>query len=484
MARQEINIGAAPNDGTGDQLRVAFDKVNQNETEIYTAGPVGSNIQIAGNTISSINIDGGINLTPNGAGGITNSAPTAFNSTIQVDGNANFDGTVTINELTLNTLTVNTSFTSSGTTTLANVTAGTIDATALNTTANVAIGGTLDVTGVSNLSTLTTSGNVDMFGGTGVIFSINDGAATPTTLYSMDLATGNATYTNNLDVNGVTTVNDLTISNNFKMLGGNDGVNDRVLEIDNGTDTIISINSVTGDTNIGFDTISPAGGSTVTVWGHVKAWDPVADEDLATKLYVDNNAGGGSAPSAVTPAVNGAYVLLDNTAVIDLSTTPLVIGNVYEIDTIGTVTDWSTIGGPNPANVGDIFTATATDASAIDGTVLANPGALTLDITKPVIQIEVAGANTGYQNLKFYIDPAVDPLSNGNTGLTEFKINLVNTFTAATFFNFILIDSTNGSPINVVNGSDLTNNTAGVFRLLSYGNGEWIVTTDATVTGV
>ena len=35
MAKQTINIGSAANDGTGDQLRSAFDKVNSNFTELY-----------------------------------------------------------------------------------------------------------------------------------------------------------------------------------------------------------------------------------------------------------------------------------------------------------------------------------------------------------------------------------------------------------------------------------------------------------------
>jgi Bacteriophage T4 gp9/10-like protein len=38
MAQQIINIGSAPNDGTGDQLRTSFDKCNQNFTELYTSG--------------------------------------------------------------------------------------------------------------------------------------------------------------------------------------------------------------------------------------------------------------------------------------------------------------------------------------------------------------------------------------------------------------------------------------------------------------
>ena len=35
MARQPINIGSIPNDGTGDKLRISFNKVNQNFGELY-----------------------------------------------------------------------------------------------------------------------------------------------------------------------------------------------------------------------------------------------------------------------------------------------------------------------------------------------------------------------------------------------------------------------------------------------------------------
>lgn len=35
MAQQTINLGAAPNDGTGDDLRTAGDKINDNFTELY-----------------------------------------------------------------------------------------------------------------------------------------------------------------------------------------------------------------------------------------------------------------------------------------------------------------------------------------------------------------------------------------------------------------------------------------------------------------
>jgi hypothetical protein len=35
MAQQNIRIGSAPNDKTGDPLRTAFTKVNANFTELY-----------------------------------------------------------------------------------------------------------------------------------------------------------------------------------------------------------------------------------------------------------------------------------------------------------------------------------------------------------------------------------------------------------------------------------------------------------------
>lgn len=38
MAQELINIGASPNDGSGDPLRVAFEKINNNFTQLFTAG--------------------------------------------------------------------------------------------------------------------------------------------------------------------------------------------------------------------------------------------------------------------------------------------------------------------------------------------------------------------------------------------------------------------------------------------------------------
>jgi len=42
MAKQAIGIGASANDGTGDTLRVALDKVNDNFDEIYSYQDIGA----------------------------------------------------------------------------------------------------------------------------------------------------------------------------------------------------------------------------------------------------------------------------------------------------------------------------------------------------------------------------------------------------------------------------------------------------------
>ena len=53
MAKQTVQIGTTTNDNTGDPLRTAFDKINDNFDEIYIAGPVSSNVTISSNTVST-----------------------------------------------------------------------------------------------------------------------------------------------------------------------------------------------------------------------------------------------------------------------------------------------------------------------------------------------------------------------------------------------------------------------------------------------
>ena len=70
MTQQLINLGTAANNGTGDNLRSAMDKTNDNFTELYGANSVSSNLAFSGQTISSYNTNGDIIFGPDGTGKI------------------------------------------------------------------------------------------------------------------------------------------------------------------------------------------------------------------------------------------------------------------------------------------------------------------------------------------------------------------------------------------------------------------------------
>ena len=66
--QQIIDYGATANDGTGDPLRTAFIKTDENFSNIWLAGPVGSNITISNNTVQVNSTNGNLVLKPNGVG--------------------------------------------------------------------------------------------------------------------------------------------------------------------------------------------------------------------------------------------------------------------------------------------------------------------------------------------------------------------------------------------------------------------------------
>ena len=50
MAKQTVNIGTTVNDGTGDDLRTSFDKINDNFNELYATGSPGNPLQLTSYT--------------------------------------------------------------------------------------------------------------------------------------------------------------------------------------------------------------------------------------------------------------------------------------------------------------------------------------------------------------------------------------------------------------------------------------------------
>ena len=74
MTQQIIDVGAAANDGTGESLRTAFEAVNNNFSQVWSAGPVDSNVVISNNTISINGTNGNLILQGNGIGNVVTSS--------------------------------------------------------------------------------------------------------------------------------------------------------------------------------------------------------------------------------------------------------------------------------------------------------------------------------------------------------------------------------------------------------------------------
>ena len=56
MAKQTVNIGSAANDGTGDPLRTAFDKLNDNFDEVYADDFV-TTARLADDSVTEVHLD-------------------------------------------------------------------------------------------------------------------------------------------------------------------------------------------------------------------------------------------------------------------------------------------------------------------------------------------------------------------------------------------------------------------------------------------
>lgn len=114
MARQNINIGSSANDGTGDPLRTAFDKINDNFVELYGTdndiNTLDANLDVNTFAITTGVTNGDITVTPNGTGSIKlgalkfngttissdDSTIVNINEGLVVDGTASISGAATL----------------------------------------------------------------------------------------------------------------------------------------------------------------------------------------------------------------------------------------------------------------------------------------------------------------------------------------------------------------------------------------------------
>lgn len=104
MTKQTINIGTVPNDGTGDTLRDAFDKTNDNFDEIYAGFSfTNTNVKVAnsifvGNSSSNIFANSSL-LSFNTNNIIINTTSLSVGSNTKVQTNKIFIGNSTVNSV-------------------------------------------------------------------------------------------------------------------------------------------------------------------------------------------------------------------------------------------------------------------------------------------------------------------------------------------------------------------------------------------------
>src|SRR6056300_808855 len=98
MAQQTINIGSTANDGTGDPLRTAFDKINDNFNELYgttaeandliedTSPQLGGNLDVNGQRIVTVRSNEDIVLDAAGTGEVVMEGDTRVKGDLYAEG--------------------------------------------------------------------------------------------------------------------------------------------------------------------------------------------------------------------------------------------------------------------------------------------------------------------------------------------------------------------------------------------------------------
>ena len=227
MAKQTINVGTNQDDGTGDLLRAAFTKVNENFNEIYTelGGVSLSNISMSGSTISTDTSDSNLIIDPNGTGAIQLNGNTTVTGTFGVTGATTLSSTLGVTGISTLAATNATNVTASGTLGVTGIsTLGVINASGIATFSNnVNVTGLLNATGNvdlgdSSADTVTVTGRFDSSLVPSVDATNNLGSASLrwATFYGTDIdVSGNVTIGGNItigdsDTDSINIVADLT----------------------------------------------------------------------------------------------------------------------------------------------------------------------------------------------------------------------------------------------------------------------------------
>ena len=358
MSLQIIDVGSIANDNTGEPLRNAFVKVNENFSELFTQVlGTGSNLIIAGNALEATNTNGDVELTPNGSGIIRL-------SNVIVDGDqirCSPVGTLTLDTPTaINSLNVTGGFGVGG-------------------ASNLGVVGNVTITGGTAGYALTTNGSgvlswspaALITGATGVA---NRLAYFPTTGSNIADTSANLTWTGN---------NLLTVTGNVStgnVIAGN---------LTLGADRIISANTI-----ITIDPSSTGVGGTVVIEGNLQVTGTTTTVNSTTVEVADLNLT--LAKNAVTAAdANGAGLTVAGASA---TITYVVAGDKWalnkSIEASGSITGSTTLSITGNATVGNLGTAGLITATGnVSGGNLNTAGVLSVTGNATVGNLGAVNAN-------------------------------------------------------------------------------------------
>ena len=339
MARQNINIGSSANDGTGDPLRTAFDKINDNFVELYGSdndiNTLDANLDVNTFAITTGVTNGDITVTPNGTGSIKLGAMKFVGTTISSDDSTqitiaeNIQTTGTLNvagATTLgSTLSVGTSLalaTGATVTGIDNGTLATGSATLLATQGAIktyidAQNTAQAITFVGDDSTGTAVNSGETFqiaGGSGLTSAVSGDTMTLAIDSTVATLTGSQTLTNKVLTSPTITSPTITGATTTTSLTTNDitsnGSNANITLNPQGTGTIeLSANTnVTGTASVS-STLTTA--DITTTGNHTLTGNSTVDGTLTVKgsVNADTFISNSNGDITIDPAGTGAIVL-------------------------------------------------------------------------------------------------------------------------------------------------------------------------------
>ena len=217
MAQQTLNTGSNANDGTGDTLRSAMQKVNTMFTELYLSPLTGGDLSFSGNEISATRSNEDLVFKPSGSGSILFPA-------IRINDN-NIEGTRS-NE-NINLVPNGTGSVVFGAIKFRGTTLSSDDSTIININDGLVVDGTLNVSGASTLTgAVNLSSTLQVPSGLTTLSTLSVTSTTNLTTTNIDnltLQDNTISSSSNADINltpggtGSVVIQNLTIDSNINI---------------------------------------------------------------------------------------------------------------------------------------------------------------------------------------------------------------------------------------------------------------------------